>query len=336
MSEILPEQSNGKDGLAVWTPRIAIGMALGIATLLGFALWADFDDLVKAFGSFSVWLLIPVLGLSTFNYLLRAIRWHLYLRRTGSNLPWGQSLAIFLAGLSMSVTPGKIGELIKVGLVSQSDGAPIARTFPVVITERLIDLVSVILLATIGVMVLGQSLDILVMGIAVTAGLFAVLATRPGIRLVFFVAAKFLKGRIPAKSVEESYGIQRDLLGIRPLLMGTGIGVLSWFAEAAGAWLVVIGFTGGDWSIGTATFAYAIGTLAGALSFLPGGLVATEATLAFLLSGHAFSSLPPAESESLAIAATLIIRAATLWFAVGLGFVALLVLGIKNRKPSDS
>ena len=59
-------------------------------------------------------------------------------------------------------------------------------------------------------------------------------------------------------------------------------------------------------------------TLAGALSFLPGGLVVTEASMVLLLVRAAGGLDEPA-----AVAATILIRPCTLWFAVLLGLVAL-------------
>ena len=59
---------------------------------------------------------LGALALSAGNYLLRFVKWELSLRWLGvrSNgssqppLPYARSLLIFLSGLSMSVTPGKL------------------------------------------------------------------------------------------------------------------------------------------------------------------------------------------------------------------------------------
>ena len=75
-----------------------------------------------------------------------------------------------------------------------------------------------------------------------------------------------------------------------------------------------------------ATFVLATSTLAGALSMLPGGLGVAEASVAamLLLLVH-----DEAMDQGVAVAATLLIRFATLWFAVGLGAVALTVLRVR-------
>ncbi|MDP9000066.1 MAG: lysylphosphatidylglycerol synthase domain-containing protein, partial [Myxococcota bacterium] len=71
------------------------------------------------------------------------------------------------------------------------------------------------------------------------------------------------------------------------------------------------------------TFVYATSTLAGALVPVPGGLGVTETSLQVQLQGQ----VTPATST----AAMILVRFATLWFAVLVGFLSLAVL--KRRYP---
>jgi uncharacterized protein (TIRG00374 family) len=68
---------------------------------------------------------------------------------------------------------------------------------------------------------------------------------------------------------------------------------------------------------------FAFATLAGALSFMPGGLGGTEVTMIVFLRLFAIP-LP------IAISATLLIQVVTLWFAVLLGIAA---LSIRAKVP---
>lgn len=67
--------------------------------------------------------------------------------------------------------------------------------------------------------------------------------------------------------------------------------------------------------------------LAAALSLLPGGLGGTEAVMVTLLVWKG-------QSLADAAAATLVIRLATLWFAVGLGVFFLYLLAGRGGKPA--
>jgi uncharacterized protein (TIRG00374 family) len=71
-------------------------------------------------------------------------------------------------------------------------------------------------------------------------------------------------------------------------------------------------------------------TIAGALSFLPGGLGVTEAGMTGLLTrlGHGIDG-------AVAVGATFVTRVCTLWFAVLVGFVALLWLRRRTGKALE-
>ena len=111
------------------------------------------------------------------------------------------------------------------------------------------------------------------------------------------------------------------LLCWRPLAVAVALATLAWFAECLAFYLVIagMGVMATPALLLQATFIYAGASLLGALSFLPGGLGATEGSMAVLLTQLSGMDREPA------IAATLLTRFATLWFAVILGVAALLV-----------
>jgi len=108
----------------------------------------------------------------------------------------------------------------------------------------------------------------------------------------------------------------RALLTTRALAVAVGLSIVSWFFECV-AFALILGGLGVTLPMRATTFVYAFSQLAGAVSMLPGGLGVAEGSLTGLLAGL---GVPLPE----AAAATLLIRAATLWFAVGLGALVLL------------
>ena len=70
---------------------------------------------------------------------------------------------------------------------------------------------------------------------------------------------------------------------------------------------------------------YAVSTLVGAATTLPGGLIGTEGSMLALLQQSGMV-------KSAASASTVLVRFITLWFAVAIGVVALIVL----RRISNS
>ncbi len=76
--------------------------------------------------------------------------------------------------------------------------------------------------------------------------------------------------------------------------------------------------------LSTAVGIYGMAVLIGGLSFLPGGLGGTEAVMTALLVTRGYS-------VGQALLITLTCRLVTLWFAVGLGWVAVLML--RQQQP---
>jgi uncharacterized protein (TIRG00374 family) len=126
--------------------------------------------------------------------------------------------------------------------------------------------------------------------------------------------------------LREAYATTATLLRPQALVFGVLLSVVSWFFECAAFWAVVRGFPGASVGIQAATFIYASMTVAGALSFLPGGLGVTEAGMLALLG-----ELASGCTRSVAAAATFITRLCTLWFAVVVGIGALLLFARQTK-----
>ena len=130
--------------------RLLIPIVAGVAVFAGFSLYADVAELRQRLAEFGWWAFAAALALSACNYGLRWLRWNVYLAETDVSLPRGTSALVFFSGLGLSITPGKLGELIKCFLVRRLAGVAIARTAPIVVAERVTDLASVLLLALVG------------------------------------------------------------------------------------------------------------------------------------------------------------------------------------------
>ncbi len=197
---------------------------------LGLGLYADFGRLGDELASFR-WELFPLaLALTALNYLLRFWRWQRYLARLEIEVPTGRSFAIFVAGLSGTITPAKLGEVLKCALLET-----------------------------------------------------------------------------------------RLLLGM------TALSAVSWFFECLAAYVCVRGLRL-DLSLVDTVVVFSLGSLAGALSFLPGGLGVAEGSMTGLI--RVLGDV----SKAGAVAATVLIRLATLWFAVALGLAGLAVDEVLYRR----
>ena len=118
--------------------------------------------------------------------------------------------------------------------------------------------------------------------------------------------------------LEEAYESMRQLVGWKALTVTTLMSVISWSMEGIAFYWIITALGGGG-SVLDALFIFSMTTILGAVSFLPGGLGVTEGGMigGLMLLG-VFTTRAPAG------AATYLIRFATLWFGVLVGFFALL------------
>ncbi len=304
---------------SLWS-RVAVGVALALAAYAAFSFVADVRTLGDRLARVAPGGVFAALALSLGNYFLRFVRWDGYLRRVDAVVPRRLSAHVFLCGLGLSITPGKVGELVKSALLREAVGIPATRTMPVVIAERVTDLIALVLLALVGVALYGVATELAVAGaILVALGLVALMA-RPVAHRLLALLARVPGVRRFAPRLAALYDGVAALMRPAPLLWATSLAIPAWLCECVGFALVVRAFPGAEVSFGLATAIYAATTIAGALSFLPGGLIVTEASMTLLLVTSA-----AALDQPTAIAAVLVTRACTLWFAVALGLVALAV-----------
>jgi uncharacterized protein (TIRG00374 family) len=320
------------------TRRLALGLVFGFVVLVVLVLAGDLSRVSQRVLSFR-WQLFPlVIGLTLINYLLRFVKWHFYLGQIGvKDMPVGESARMFVAGFPLAVTPGKVGEAMKGVWLNQKSGIPVARGVAVVLAERISDGLAVLALSTLGVIayprywpgfafVLGGLLTVIVISqIRPLAMFFLNLGGRlPLVRRYIHPLREFYEG---------SFAVFRPGATLLAVFLGT----VSWLMEGIGMYLILIGLgVPAGWnSLSIAVFVLAFSTVIGAVTALPGGLGAAEASIAGMLA------LLLGLNADINAAATLLIRFATLWFGVGVGLLAwtfsrdLLLFGDKRSATGD-
>lgn len=317
--------------------KLLLSLAFGMAVVLALGIYADFPKLARVLGRFE-WALLPlILTLTLVNYGLRFLKWQFYLRVLGvPPLSVGRSFLIFFSGLSMVVTPGKVGEWLKSVLLREATGTPVSASAPIIVAERLSDGLAMALLASGGLILYGYGWQTLAAAVAALLAIVAVSQYRPLAHAALSLAARLpLLGR-RIHQLESFYESAKAVLRLRNLLIAVGVGVVSWSAEGVAFYLVLValGLTASPALLFQAVFILSASTIAGAISMLPGGLAVAEGSIAGLLL-----VLHATDDPATAAAATLLIRFATLWFGVTLGIAALSIAAgparLRDETPAE-
>lgn len=305
------------DAMSRFRRWAAIAVAVAALGWLGYAVFRGFTETASELAAFQWGWYVPVLLLTLVNYGLRYLKWHYLLGRLGIDIPHSANLWVFTAGLAMVISPAKAGEVVKPYLVRVMSGAPMARTIPALVAERTTDGIAVVGLAAVGVTTYYAEAAELIYGViaAFAIGL-ALLAYEPLARRAFDLAARLpLVGGL-ASRLWASYDAMRICLAPVPFAVTLGLSLVAWFAECVGYWIVFYALSV-QADLGLCTFLYAFSTVFGAPS--PGGMGMADLALA-----EGALQLVPALTAGQAVAASLLVRVATLWFGVGLGAIALL------------
>ena len=280
--------------------------------------FAEPDKIFTAFRQIDSLNWILVLSLSLLSYIIRFIRWRYYLRLFHYHVPLKRSLLYYLTGFSLTLTPAKVGETIRSSYLA-GDGVPYNITIAMFFTERFLDLVVATLLST---LIFQSSLlaenssysSLLIISSIIIVSFIPLLRQRFVSDFIYFIqkSIPWTNIKYALTQVNRLLNSARNLFAITPVYTGLFLGVIVWILHGISFNIILINL---NVSIGliSCIAIYTLSLLAGALSFIPGGIGTTEAVMVLLLSLLGVDT-------STAIAAALITRLSTLWFAILIGF----------------
>jgi uncharacterized membrane protein YbhN (UPF0104 family) len=312
---------------APWLRRAsrALPVVAAVSSLGGLVLLMNPRSVMADVAGMDTRVLPAVAGLVAAFYLLQGLRWHLLLRSIGARSRLLDTQLTNLASQAVgSVLP--LGDLTRAVLLSRSSGTPVGRVAATVTVQEL----SFVLLLVVGA----------APGIARLPGgpvwMTCVIAGIAGISAILLVPRLFRTVRRPLATVPvirrfvgEIDALQRDVRGLllRPSAAAGVILDLARVVVATAALLLLLrGFhvaALGWWDV---AMVLAISFVGGALSFLPGGVGANEASVVGIL---AVLGVAPAT----AAAAALLFRLALTLVAVtggGAGY------GLLRRRQADA
>lgn len=315
--------------------RLAGGVALGFLAALALLLISDMRQVGRQVWAFD-WRMLPLaLLLTLFNYAVRGVKWHLYIRQVGAkDYPFAAAMRLFVAGFPLAMTPGKVGEALKAVWLERETGVPVAQGVAIVAAERISDGIAVLILSTVGVFAYPQYWPAFAFILAALLAVAAAAQIRPLAEAVFRLTERLPVVNRFTPAFRQFYDGSFRIFKPRILLAAVALGCVSWLGEGLGFYLILVGL-GQPPSLAMASMAVFIlsfSTVVGAASALPGGIGAAEASIAGMLT------LLLRLSAGAAGAAALLIRFATLWFGVGLGLLTWLrwpaLIALSPARPS--
>ena len=295
--------------------NIFIAILVTIVLYLALSIYGNIEIVFSTLVSFN-WEYLPiVLAIIYLSFLFKFLKWQYYLKLIKVNIKLSDSFQIFMSSLTMSITPGKIGEIIKSYMIKQLNGTPTSRTIPIVFAERITEIFALIFLIIMGFDLLNKGLIILIATfLLLLFSLFFLLNENVSNWLINKLGAiKLLQKYL--ESLKISFSSSRELLKPKPFVLMFLLSILIWIIECFGFYLILSNFNI-SFSIVWSFFSYLFSIFIGSISFMPGGLGITDGSITYLLIKNGID-------KDIAVSTALIIRFTTLWFALIIGSISL-------------
>ncbi len=291
-------------------------LAIGLAAVAALVLGIDPKQFSVAVEHFRLALLPAIVAVSVGYYLLQGVRWHQLLRAVGVPLRLGETVLINFAGQATAVLP--LGELTRAVLVTEATGTPFGAVVATVTVQELIYTMVLIVFAIPGLLGVPHALPGVIAALVLTALVFLSLAWCPAFRWLRAGVAHVPGLRNLLHEIDELHNDTVALFRHRSTLTGIWLSALQAAFVITALWLVADALDPNALSWKGAALVFAVSNVAGALSLIPGGIGAYEASVVGLLVGLGVN-------PGTAAAIALVQRLADKGLATALGFAGFAV-----------
>lgn len=258
-----------------------------------------------------------IFPLTFLTIIITGLRYHLILRELKIKCGVKNSLEIFIAGLSMLITPGGSGALIKSYILKKQIGISISSTGPIIIFEKWIEFVSIILI--IGFLLLQadyvESKLVFFIGIGLSVFSFIVLRNSHGLEFLNKILNRIPFTKKFVIDVEEFRKTASRLFHPVKFLKFLGITMITKIIPLFVVYLIFESINS-PLNLFSSGQIYFTSTLIGVLTLIPGGVIVTEGGMLGMLLSNGVEL-----EKSYVI--VMFVRFVTFWFPVILGFVTL-------------
>ena len=281
-----------------------------------FIAYSDFEEFSINISQFDFSYLPIILAFVFLGIMIKSLRQQLLYKQIGVFISFKTGILLFISGLSMEATPGGSGELIKSYYLKKKFGYPLAKTFPTVIMERLLDLTGIAgILLIVGLLL--DNYNIISLMLILLSTLSLIFASGKKKKLFNFLLSIIEKIPIlkkQASSFSESYQVFGELTSGKIMTKTLGLSFFVWMTDAIMIYFIFMGFNL-NFDIIFSTFSMYSSLLLGVLTMIPAGIGVTEVSFVEILRGEGVDT---ATSTSLVI----LFRLVTIWFLTVLGFCA--------------
>ena len=285
-----------------------------------FLIVSDFNVIHEKIFDFKTDYLPIILLLAPLSWLIVFFRWHLLLKNSNIIIPKKENFKIYMAGFAMSVTPGKVGELIKSQFLKSKYGVSRKNTLPIIISEYFYHMVGVLAVSILGVYYFEFSLYVIILTSALIITTLTIISSETFFKKFVNLISKrnFLKKYV--SPISDSHIIFKKSTRGKIFIISSGLSIAFWLTEVLIVYFVFLSFNVLNFEFFKIAAIYTTSLILGMLSFLPMGVGVVEGSLAGFLNYEGIDI-------SIALTLVILIRIFTRWYGVIVGLIFMKLIG---------
>ena len=291
-----------------------------IVLYIVFLIVSDFNVIHEKIFDFKTDYLPVILLLAPLSWVIVFFRWHFLLKNSNIIIPKKENFKIYMAGFAMSVTPGKVGELIKSQFLKSKYGVSRKNTLPIIISEYFYHMVGVLVVSIIGVYYFEFSLYIIILTSALIITTLTIISSETFFKKFVNLISKrnFLKKYV--SPISDSHIIFKKSTRGKIFIISSGLSIAFWLTEVLIVYFVFLSFNVLNFEFFKIAAIYTTSLILGMLSFLPMGVGVVEGSLAGFLNYEGIDI-------SIALTLEILIRIFTRWYGVIVGLIFMKLIG---------
>jgi len=296
--------------------KFLVIILLVVTFYLVFVIYSDFSKVSKNIEQFKFELLPVMLVLTSCGIIMRGLRQRILLNKIGIKISLKENLLLYLSGLSMVITPGGSGELIKNYYLKKKFGYKITKTLPLVPVERFFDLIAMLTLISFTLLFIQIPAVVILDGtiIALAVLVYAAFRSRNFFNIIKRILIKIPRLNKRIENIAESYDGFRAMTSKKTTIKNWILSIMAAVFDAIAIYFIFIAFNI-ELEIIFTTLVTFSSFLIGAVSFLPSGIGITEISFLQFLTEEGLEI-------SLATSIIIMVRVITIWFSTIIGLIS--------------
>jgi uncharacterized membrane protein YbhN (UPF0104 family) len=264
-----------------WLRRVGSAV-LGLAAIGAVVFVVNPSSVARAITGFRLAYIPAILALTVAFYVLQGVRWHFLLIDAGAPLRLWDTIVLNAAGQAITaIVP--LGDLTRALFAAEASGTDFGKIAGTVTVQELTYTLMLVIFAIPTLLVFHLGVAAVVVTVVGIAGIVVILTVSP-----VFCAIHDLMARVPLlrrilPAVDELQQEAAELLHRPDALLWSVLDLARVAVAITSFWLIVEGLAPGALSWWQAAFVLALSVIGGAVSLLPGGVGANEASVVGLL-----------------------------------------------------